>query len=148
MKGNQLAKFFLRFGLAFVFVYAAVEIYFHPANFLKYVPDFILDQVPLDLFLLSFGIIEIALAVWLLSGWKGVYPAVMSLLMIAGIVIFNMEHFQILFRNIAIGFAALALAMLEITKDKSAREKFIEKMKSHLTSRFSIKSIKKTFLKT
>lgn len=119
---NNLAKWLLRVGLAFVFVYATVEIHVNPQNFLKYVPVCVLNIVPLDLFLPAFAVIELALAFWLLSGWKGQYPSLLSVLMIAGIVIFNMEHFQVLFRNVAIGFGGLALVVLEMTKDKVERK--------------------------
>lgn len=117
MNKDLLAKFFLRIGLAFVFVYAAVEIYFHPANFLKYVPHEITDLMPVDLFLLVFGVVEIILAVWLLSGWKGQYPSLISFLMMVGIIVLNPEYFQILFRNVAIGFGSLALVVLEMAKE-------------------------------
>ena len=122
MSKSKLAKWFLRAGLAFVFVYASIEIYINPDNFLKYVPEFILGIVPLDLFLLLFGVVEIVLAVWLLSGWRGFYPAMLSVLMIAGIVAFNTDHFQVLFRNVAIAFGGLALASLEMKKERNAEK--------------------------
>lgn len=113
---NNIAKWLLRIGLAFVFVYATVEIHINPQNFLKYVPGCVLDIVPLDLFLPAFAVIELALALWILTGWKGQYSSFLSVLMIAGIVACNMEHFQVLFRNVAIGFGGLALTALEVTK--------------------------------
>jgi hypothetical protein len=115
---NEVAKWLLRIGLAFVFIYASVEIYINPSNFIKYIPSDILNILPLHLFLHSFGVIEVALALWLLSGWKGAYPSIISVAMIIGIVVFNMEHFQVLFRNVAIGFGGLALLVLEMTKAK------------------------------
>lgn len=113
MSNSKLATWFLRVGLAFVFAYASVEIYLNPQNFLKYTPSFILDIVPVNLFLYSFGVAELLLSVWLLTGWKPEYPSIISVMLIAGIVVFNMEYFQILFRNVAIAFAGLALLMLE-----------------------------------
>ena len=124
---NETAKWLLRVGLAFVFIYASAEIYLNPANFIKYVPSFILNSVPLDLFLNLFGVIEVALAAWLLSGWKGAYPSIISVAMIVGIVVFNIEHFQVLFRNVAIGFGGLALLVLEIKKNKLSRKTQVER---------------------
>ena len=121
LHANTIAKWLLRIGLAFVFIYASVEIYIHPDNFLKYIPKFMLDVLPIDLFLSSFGVLEVALAVWLLTGWKGEYPSFLSLLLIVGIVVFNMQHFQILFRNVAIGFGALALTVLERANNTKSR---------------------------
>jgi hypothetical protein len=130
MSNTSFAKWLLRIGIAFVYVYAAVEIYLHPDNFLKYVPKVILDYVQLDLFLLVFGVLEIVLSVWLLSGWKGHYSSIISVVMIAGIVVFNPEYFQILFRNVAIGFGGLALLVLELRKNK---EEKMQKLENHTT---------------
>jgi hypothetical protein len=124
---NEVAKWFLRFGLAFVFFYASVEIYLHPQNFIKYVPTCMLNALPLDLFLNSFGVIEVALTFWLLSGWKGEYSSIISVVMIIGIVVCNMEHFQVLFRNVAIGFGGLALLVLEMKKKRTATKQVTSK---------------------
>lgn len=83
----------------------------------------------MDLFLPSFGVIELVLALWLISGWKGQYPSFLAFLMMAGIVAFNMEHFNILFRNVAIGFGSLALVALEIRKEE-ARKKRVKSLRA------------------
>ena len=119
MNSTRLAKWFLRVGLAFVFVYASMEVYIHPDNFLKYVPKLVISTIPINVFLPIFGISEIVLAIWLLSGWKGQYPSLLSVLMIIGIVVFNIEHFQVLFRNVAIGFGGLALVVLEMAQKRN-----------------------------
>ena len=113
MSNNKLAVWFLRVGLAFVFAYASYEICVNPANFLKYTPKFILSIVPENMFLYTFGVAELVLAAWLLTGWKPEYPSIISVMLMVGIIVFNPEYFQILFRNVAIGFGGLALLMLE-----------------------------------
>lgn len=118
MTNSSIAVWFLRVGLAFVFAYASVEIFINPTNFIKYTPQFVLNIVPLKPFLYSFSVVEIVLSVWLLTGWKPEYPSIISVVLIVGIVVFNPEYFQILFRNVAIGFAGLALLMLETRKQK------------------------------
>lgn len=118
MSNNKLAVWFLRVGLAFVFAYASYEICVNPANFLKYTPKFILSIVSENMFLYTFGVAELVLAVWLLTGWKAEYPSIISVMLMVGIIVFNPEYFQILFRNVAIGFGGLALLMLE-TRHKS-----------------------------
>jgi uncharacterized membrane protein YphA (DoxX/SURF4 family) len=123
INSNNVATYLLRVGLSFVLLYASVEVYIHPANFLKYVPKFIFDIIPQQLFLDVFAVAEIILSVWLLSGWKGKYPALISVLLMVGIIAFNTEYFQILFRNVAIAFGGLALVALE-----QAREKISEKV--------------------
>lgn len=116
----MLAKFLIRGGLAFVFAYAALEMYMHPDVFIKYIPPFMGNLMNLDIFLTLFGVGEAALAIWLLTGWKGTYASLLSLFLLIGIVVFNLEHFHILFRNVAIGSAALALFCLEIPRNKRA----------------------------
>ncbi len=113
MSNNKLAVWFLRVGLAFVFAYASYEICVNPTNFLKYTPSFIFNFVPENVFLYTFGVAEIALAAWLLTGWKPEYSSIVSVMLMVGIIVFNPEHFQILFRNVAIGFGGLALLSLE-----------------------------------
>src|SRR5262249_41574603 len=119
MSKNKLAINFLRVGMAFVFLYASIEIYLNPSNILKYIPKFVLDIVPHQPFLDAFGVAEILLAIWLVSGWKGIYPAALSVAILIAICAFNPEYFQILFRNVAIAFGGLALIVLEITNHHS-----------------------------
>ena len=107
------ARWFLRIGLAFVYAYAAVEIHLHPELFLKYVPTFVQSLFPTGPFLLFFGIFEVALTIWLLSGKRTEYAAMISFFLISGIVVFNLQYFSVLFRNIAIAFASLALVVLD-----------------------------------
>lgn len=109
----KLATGFLRMGLAFVFAYASFEIYLNPHNFLKYTPAFLLKLLPQDVFLYSFGIMEIVLAIWILTKWKSSLSSLVSLLLLLGIILFNLEHFSILFRNVAIATSALALFILD-----------------------------------
>jgi uncharacterized membrane protein YphA (DoxX/SURF4 family) len=103
----------LRIGLATVFAYAAYEAFLVPVNFLKYIPGFVQTIISPDLFLPVFGTMELILVVWLLVGWRVRYAAIAAFFLMAAIVTFNPAYFSILFRNIAIGFAALALALLE-----------------------------------
>lgn len=108
----RTASLLLRIGLAFVFIYAAAEAYFTPDVFLTYVPEFVQNMIPISTFLPLFGLGEIILALWLLSGWQVQYPAILAFLLMVGIVVPNIDAFAVLFRNVAIGFAALALAAL------------------------------------
>lgn len=113
------AKIFLRIGLAFVFVYAAVEIHYNPDNFLRYVPPFVSDLFPIEKFLPVFGIGEILLAIWLISGKWGRYSAIISFLLLCAITIPNYAFFTTLFRNVAIATGALALFCLESMRSAS-----------------------------
>ncbi len=109
----KIAKWLLRIGLAFVFIYAAVEIHFHPENFLKYVPLFVSHAVPVNTFLPVFGIGEIILSLWVLSGWHGRVASMICFLILVAIIVPNMAYFSVLFRNVAVALGALALFVLE-----------------------------------
>ena len=110
----KFTKFFLRLGLAFVFIYAAVEIHFSPENFLKYVQEWMSNLVPVERFLPIFGIAEIILALILLFGKLGRWPAFLSFFILCAITIPNLQYFNVLFRNVAIAGSALALFCLEV----------------------------------
>lgn len=113
MKNIKIAKNLLRLGFAFVLLYATVEIYMNPENFLKYVPDFVTQIIPVNLFLFLFAIFELVLMGWLLSGWQTKYSALLFFLLMVGIIVTNLQYFNVLFRNVAIAFSALALAALD-----------------------------------
>lgn len=123
MKSIKLAAWFLRVGLAFVFTYASIEMCINPQNFLKYTPSFIFEIFPVTEFLYSFGAAELILAVWILTKWKSEYSSIISVMLMVGIILFNLEHFQVLFRNVAIAFGGLALFMLEEKREMALENK-------------------------
>ncbi len=113
-KNNKevLVSIFLRIGLAVVFLYAAVSSMLEPQNWIGFIPDFIKSIIPADIFLVLFSVYEFLLSLWLLSGRKGFYSAILSALTLAAIIFFNFTVLEIVFRDIAIFFAAIALAIL------------------------------------
>lgn len=68
------------------------------------------NLLPGSTILTVFSVYQILLALWILSGWKTFYPSLLAALTISGIIIFNLGALEIVFRDIAIIFAALALA--------------------------------------
>ena len=110
---EKIAKFLLRVGLAFVFSYAAIKMYFSPNNFLNYIPQFVSSILTLSQFLLILGVYELILTVWLLSGWKVYIAAIIAAVFLASVTILNIDMFYVLFRNVSICLSALALAILE-----------------------------------
>ena len=112
MKNEQFISFLLRAGLAVVFLYAAVASFLDPNSWIGFLPQFLRNIVPANILLILFSIYEIILGLWLLSG-KKIYPAaILAIITMASIVIFNMGALDIVFRDVAILFAALALAVL------------------------------------
>lgn len=117
---GSLPEFLIRFGLAFVFLYAAYFVSNEEVG-AKYVPQFIAQIVtqfmPLETFLLIHAISEVLLAIWLLSGVWTKYAALATALLIIAVTLLNLTFFITLFRNVAIIFAALGLFALKMQPD-------------------------------
>lgn len=112
MRNSFLAVWFLRIGLAFVFLYAAIAAFIEPSVWLGYLPAFVANSSS-GLFLLhAFSIIEMLLAGWLLSGKKTRWAAGVAALMFIGIIVANFASMDIIFRDVGLLFAAVALALL------------------------------------
>lgn len=112
MNKQTLAVFFLKISLAVVFLYAAISSFIEPQNWSGYIPAFVKAIIPVSIFLMGFSIVEIALAAWLLSGKFTRAAAIISSILLFSIIVFNTSLLEILFRDIAIFFAAIALAIL------------------------------------
>jgi uncharacterized membrane protein YphA (DoxX/SURF4 family) len=110
MSPEQRAHWLLRIGVGFAFIYPAYNAYFEPYSWLGYVPSFARGFVDDLLLLHAFGALEIALALWILSGWRIRYPAFAAAAILVVIVVLNPHEFPILFRDLSIAAAALALA--------------------------------------
>ena len=106
-------SFLLRAGLAFAFVYAAVGAFVNPSAWLGFFPPFLVDAFPQTALLWGFGIGEIALATWLLSGFHHRIAGALSAVMLFGIVVFNTGQMDVVFRDISLALAALALMQTE-----------------------------------
>lgn len=102
----------LRIGAAFAFLYPSIVAVFDPVSWLGYFPHFIF-ALPIDSFVLlhGFGIIEIVLALWMLSGWRIRIPALLMTVMLFAIVAFNLAQIDIVFRDLSIAALTLALAL-------------------------------------
>ena len=116
MEKNKLSIFFLRTGIAFAFFYAATASFLNPTAWFGFFPEFIRNLLPGNLMLTIFSIGEISLGLWLFLNYRIFYAAVISAFVMAGIIIFNFGAMDIVFRDVTIFFAAIALAVL--TKKK------------------------------
>jgi uncharacterized membrane protein YphA (DoxX/SURF4 family) len=108
----RYAQIILRIGVAFAFLYPPLNAVLDPNSWIGYFPSFMRGIVPDEVLLHSFGAIEVIIALWILSGWKVFYPAVIAGLMLLGIVAFNIPQFPIVFRDLSIAAMALALALM------------------------------------
>ena len=117
MVPNRPVNLVLRIGVAFAFLYPSVDAVFgDPYTWLGYFPKFVLLQahalgVPELVLLHVFGVVEVIIALWILSGWKIFWPALAACAMLLAIVIFNWSQFPVLFRDLSIAAASLFLAL-------------------------------------
>ena len=112
MENQKLPSLFLRIGLAAVFIYAAIAAFLEPTSWIGFFPQWLRALAPDQLLLLGHSVSELILGLWLLSGWKTFYAALLSALVLVAIVVANPGMLDITFRDIGLFFAALALAAL------------------------------------
>ena len=117
-KKISLAVFLLRVGVAIVFLYAGVSSFLNPSSWIGFIPQFIRNIVPEAIFLPLFSAYEFAIALWLISGKKVVYAAGLAGITLLSIIFFNFGALDIVFRDTAIFFAALALVVLHLDQWK------------------------------
>lgn len=111
MNSKRNADLILRIGVAFAFLFPAINALFDPYSWLGYFPKFMHGVVP-DLVLLhTFGAVEVIIALWILSGKRIFWPSSVATLMLLAIVLFDSGSFQILFRDLSIAAMTLALAI-------------------------------------
>jgi len=103
----------LRIGLAFAFLYPPFAAFSDPYSWIGYFPAALADLVaPHGILLLhTFGVIEIVLALWILFGKRIFIPSVTATVLLLAIVVANPSQFPILFRDVALAFIGLSLAI-------------------------------------
>jgi hypothetical protein len=116
MQYSKIADMTLRVAVAFVFLYPPINAFGDPSAWVGYFPPFVEQFGSVETMLNVFGIIEVGIAFWILSGWKIVLPSLAAAGMLFGIVAFNLPEFQVLFRDLSIAGAALALAITHMPK--------------------------------
>lgn len=113
---KKAAVFLLRAGLAWVFLYAAISSFLHPFNWIGFLPSFartIAPSLVSQFFVLDvFAIVELLLALWLLSGRRLMLAAIVSSLALAGILFLNLGALDATFRDGGLLLASLALVLL------------------------------------
>jgi len=102
----------LRTGIAFSLIYPAIASLIEPSSWIGFAPEWINIFLSKELFLILFSIFEIVIALLILFLKRPFYPSVIATITLFGIVIFNIGAMDIVFRDVSIGLAALALAMM------------------------------------
>jgi uncharacterized membrane protein YphA (DoxX/SURF4 family) len=120
MSRINVTSWLLRAGVAFAFLYPPLNAIGDPNSWIGYFPSFVHGYVPDEVLLHTFGVIEVIIALWILSGWKIFWPCCIAAAMLVAIVVFNLPQLQVLFRDLAIAMAALALAFLPALRQQTA----------------------------
>src|ERR1700722_6132450 len=118
MENGKTVNLLLRIGIASVFLYAAVQTTLHPDDWIWFFPQFLRNLVPHAILLTGFSLYETLLSAWLLIGWRTTYAASLAALTLLGIIVANLSDFDIVFRDVAIFFAAAGLALGSYQKTK------------------------------
>jgi len=112
----------LRVGVAFAFIYPAVSAWINPFSWVGYFPAFMIAVVGSHSIVLLhiFGVVEIGIALWILFGRNILIPSTLAIVMLLGIVVFNISQIDVLFRDIPILLMAVILA-LEAYRSREGR---------------------------
>lgn len=113
---NRIVSLVLRLGLAFAFLYVAFASFVDPTSWIGFFPPFLRGLIPDNILLVSFSIYELLLGAWLVWGRAAFFSGVLSALTLAGIVLTNLAEMDIVFRDVSIFSAAVALAILHYHK--------------------------------
>lgn len=119
---KPLISFFLRLGLAIPFLYAAIAATLDPNSWIGFFPSWLQNIFPGGLLLGLFSLYELALSLWLISGKKTYYASALASLTLLAITITNLGALDIVFRDIGLLLAAIALTILsKLKRNTSAK---------------------------
>lgn len=104
----------LRIALAFSFAYPALAAVFDPYAWIGYLPAVASTLAPgMEMLLLQiWGLVEIALALWVLFASRVFIPSTLMMLGLLAVVVANPGQFPILFRDLSIALAGAALVWM------------------------------------
>ncbi len=112
MKRAYILFLLLRMGVAFPLLYVASASLSNPLLWIDFIPEFIsiLSINELTLIYL-FGLIDLALGLWILWGRHIFLPSLITSILVFGLVVFNLDQFGLIFRDISILSISLVLTI-------------------------------------
>src|SRR3989344_5086023 len=113
---HHLTSFILRVALAVPLLFAAIDATLQPQAWVGFIPLFLRNIFPEALLLGAHALLDFTLAVWLLSGWKTKEAAIFSGLNLFTIIVVNITVLEIVFRDVGLLLAAVALGALQYKK--------------------------------
>lgn len=108
---SALIHHLLCFGLAFSFLYAGIAGIVEPSNWIGYFPPFLRDLLSDNTLLWSWGLFEIVVGFWILSGKHIFIPSLLASLSLIGLIATNLGAMDIIFRDISILAISVALTI-------------------------------------
>ena len=111
-----LASFILRVALAVPFLFVAIDATLQPDAWIGFVPSFLRNLLPGSLLLGAHSFLDFGLAIWLLSGWRTKEAAIVSALTLLTIIAANITVLEVVFRDVGLLLAAVALGVLQYKK--------------------------------
>ena len=117
MDRGQLASPVLRVGVAFAFIYAAIDGFVDPDSWVGWFPKSARDIVPAETLLRLWGIFQIILSLWIVSGKKIFWPSLVASLSLAGLILTNLGAMDIIFRDVTILAATIALTIQSFSEN-------------------------------
>lgn len=99
----------LRFGLAFVFIFAAFSAFHRPDEWIGYIPHFTTSLVDAKVSLDIVSILQLVVAALLIVGYYVRYAALLGALLLLGIIVGNPHAWLTTFRDVGLLCMALAL---------------------------------------
>lgn len=108
----------MRLAVAFSFLYPPIAALVDPDSWIGYFPLFVLDLAGDHILLVlhAWGVIEVGLALWVLFGVRVYIPSLIMAGALMAVVLLNPGQFPILFRDVSIALAAVALALVNKKK--------------------------------
>ncbi len=108
---SKTSQLLLRLALAFAFLYPAYGFWKTPSDWIGYIPVFVKNVgLSQDTLIMALAVVHLIIALWILSGWRIFIPSLAAALFLISIVYFNLNQLNVLFRDISLALAALALA--------------------------------------
>ena len=126
MDRGQLASPVLRVGVAFAFIYAAIDGFVDPDSWVGWFPKSARDIMREETLLIVWGAVElilgiwifqIILSLWIVSGKKIFWPSLVASLSLAGLILTNLGAMDIIFRDVTILAATIALTIQSFSEN-------------------------------
>lgn len=102
----------LRFGIASVLWYAAYRGFVDPNAWVGFIPVWVSSYADQFLVLKIFEVLQLVLGAWILIGIRLRIASLVATAFFIGIIVSNVGAFDIVFRDVTMIFAALALFVL------------------------------------